>query len=101
MESNKTYAGGDDEDDTKRFQETCLIISPDSDLYSEICNNLNNITLLGTENYPRTTTDTYDVLSCYKKPTTQHQVHAPPAEVTLTKSGDIEKNKKIPGKYEM
>ena len=31
MELNKDYADGDDEDDTKRFQEICLIMSAESD----------------------------------------------------------------------
>ena len=75
----------------------CLIISPDSDLYSEICNNLNNITLLGTENYPRTTTDTYDVLFCYKKTPPQRQLYAPPAAVTFVQRFDTYIKKTVPG----
>ena len=31
MELNKSYANGDDEDGTNRFQEMCLIMSADSD----------------------------------------------------------------------
>ena len=96
MELNKDYADGDDEDDTKRFQEICLIMSADSDRYSGIWNDLNNLTLLGTDNYPKTTTSAYDVLCCYKKPAPPLQVHARPAAVTLVQSGDLEKNKTTP-----
>ena len=66
----------------------CLIMSADSDQYSGIWNNLKNLTLLGTDNYPKTTTDTYDVLCRYKKPAPPHQVHAPLAAVTLVQSVD-------------
>ena len=52
-----------------------------------------------TDNYPKTTTDTYDILCCYKKPTPPRQVHSPPPAVTLVQSGDTEKNKTVPGKY--
>ena len=56
IELNKTYADGDDEVGNKRFQSMCLIISADSDQYSCIWNYLNKSTILGTENYPKTTT---------------------------------------------
>ena len=72
-------------------------MSDDSDQYSGIWNDLNNSTLLGTEKCPKTTTDAYDVLCCYKKPAPPCQVHAPPAVVTFFQSGDTEKNKTIPG----
>ena len=42
-------------------------MSADSDRYSGICNNLNNITLLVIDNYPKTTTAAYDVLCSYIK----------------------------------
>ena len=75
----------------------CLIMSAESDQYSGIWNNLNNSTLLGTENDLKTTTDTYDVLCCYNKQAPPRQVHAPPAEITCFQSGDTEKTKTTPG----
>ena len=48
MEINKSYTNGDGEDWNKRLQEMCPIMSAESDRYSEIWNNLKNITLLGT-----------------------------------------------------
>ena len=77
----------------------CLIISADSDRLSWIYNDLNNSTLPGTENYPKTTTAAYNVLCRYRKPAPPLQVHAPPAAVTLAQSGDTEKNKTTPGNY--
>ena len=77
----------------------CLIMSADSDQYSGIWNNLKNSTLLGTENYNKTTTAAYNVLCRYKKPEPPRQVHAPPAAVTFFQSGDTEKNKTTPGNY--
>ena len=62
IELNRSYADGDNEDDTKRFEAMCLIMSADLGRYSGIWNNLNNSTLLGTYNYPKTTTTAYDVL---------------------------------------
>ena len=50
MELNKTCTGGYDEEVTKRFQAMCLIVSNESERYSGIWNNLNNINLLGTDN---------------------------------------------------
>ena len=67
IELNKSYADGDDEDGTKRFQAMCIIMSADSDRYSGIWNDPKNNTLLGTDNYPKTTTAAYNVLFCYKK----------------------------------
>ena len=75
----------------------CLTISSDSDRYSGIWNDLNNSTLLGTYNYPKTTTAAYYVLCCYKKPAPPCQVHVPPAEVTFFQIGDTEKNNTTPG----
>ena len=75
----------------------CLIMSTDSDRYSDIWNNLNNSTVLGTDNYPKTTTTAYYVLFCYKKPALPRQVHAPLAAVTFVQSGDTDKNKITPG----
>ena len=54
IELNKAYAGVDNADGTKRFQEMCLIMSAGSDRYSGICNDLKNRTILGTDNYPKT-----------------------------------------------
>ena len=59
---------GDDEDGTKRSYEICLIMSTDLERYSGIWNDLKNSNLLGTDNYPKTTTAAYDVMCCYKKP---------------------------------
>ena len=75
----------------------CLIMSADLERYSGIWDNLKNITLLGTDNYPKNTTAAYDVLCRYKKTAQPRQVHAPPAAVTLVQSGDTEKNKIRPG----
>ena len=97
MELNKTYTGGVNEDGTKRFQEISLIMSTDSEQYSGIWNNMKNITILGTDNYPRTTISTYDVLCNYNKSTPQRQVHAPPASVTFVQHCDTENNKIVPG----
>ena len=96
IELSKAYADVYDEDGTNRFQTMCLIMSADSDQYSGIWNYLNNITLLGTEKYPKTTTAANDVLCRYKKPAPPHQVHAPPAAVTCAQSVDTEKNKTTP-----
>ena len=93
MEPNKAYADGDDEDGTKRFQEMCLIVSVESDWYSGIWNNLNSSTLLGTYNYPKTTTAAYDVMCRYKELTPPRQVRAPPEAVKFVQSGDAKKNK--------
>ena len=81
------------------FQSMCLMMSNDSEKYSGIWNDLKNITLLGTDNYPKTTTASYNVLCLYKKPVTPHQLHGLTAKVTLVQSGDKEKNKTIPGNY--
>ena len=70
-----------------------LIMSADSYIYSGIWNNLKNSTLLGTDNYPKTTTAVYNVLCRYKKPAPPRQVHAPPSAVTFVQSGDTEINK--------
>ena len=74
----------------------CLIMSSESELYSGNRNNMENITLLGTDNYPKTTTASYDVLCCYKKPVPLRQLHAPTATVTLVQSGDTDNNKITP-----
>ena len=58
IELNKSYLNGDNEDITKRFQAMCLIMSAESDRYSGIWNDLKNSTLLGIDNYPKTTTVT-------------------------------------------
>ena len=83
IELNKAYADGYDEDGTNRFQTMCLIMSADSDQYSGIWNYLNNITLLGTEKYPKTTTAANDVLSHYNKLVPPRQAHVPPVAVTI------------------
>ena len=67
VELNKTYECGGDEDSTERFQAMWLITSSNSEWYSGIWNDLNNTTLLGTDNYPITKTSAYDVLCRYKK----------------------------------
>ena len=72
-------------------------MSTDSYRYSSIWNNLNNITLLGTDNYPKTKTSTYDFLCHYKKPEPPRQVNAPHAAVTFFQSGDTDKNKTTSG----
>ena len=91
MKLNKVCVNGDDEDSTKRFQSMCLIVSYDSNRCSRIWNDLENITLLFTKNYPKTTTSVYDVLCCYNKPTTPRQVQAPPKAVTVIQIDDTEK----------
>ena len=75
----------------------CLIVSAESDRYSGFLNHLKNSALLGTDNYPKNTTDAYDVLCHYKKPAPSHQVQALPAAVTFVQSVDTEKNKTTPG----
>ena len=96
-ELNKSYADGENEYGTKKFQAMCLIVFVDSDRYSGIWNDLNNGTLLATDNYPKTTTDACGILFCYKKPTPPHQVNAPAAAVTFIQIGDTDKNKTVPG----
>ena len=78
------------------FQAMCLIMSADLGFYSGICYDLNNITLLGGDNYPRTTTAAYYLRFHYKKIIPQRQVCAPSAAKTFVQSGDTEKNKKVP-----
>ena len=68
MELNKAYENGDNENCIKKIQEMCIIMSTDSDICSDIWNDMKNINLLVTYNFPQTTTSTYDVLCCYKKP---------------------------------
>ena len=77
----------------------CLIMFADLDIYSGIWNSLKNSNLLGTDNYPKTKTSTYNVLCNYKKLAPQNQVHAPPAAVTFVQSGIIDKNKTVPVNY--
>ena len=91
IELNKDYADGDDEDVTKWLQAICLIISADLDQYSGIWNNLKNSTLIGTDNYPKTTTAAYNILCRYNKTAPPHQVHTPPTAVTFIQSDDREK----------
>ena len=91
MELNKVYANGDDEDANKRFQAMRLIMFSDSDRYSDIWNNLKNSTLIGTDNYPKTTTAAYNILCRYNKTAPPHQVHTPPTAVTFIQSDDREK----------
>ena len=78
----------------------CLIVSAESDRYSGIWNKLKDSNLLGTYNYPKTTTIAYYVLCLCKKPAPPRQVNAPPAEVTFVQSGDTEKNKTTSGNDE-
>ena len=75
----------------------CIILSAELEGYSGIWNDLKNSTLLGTDNYQKTTTDTYNVLCFYKKLAQPHQVHAPPSAVTFVQIGDTEKNKTTRG----
>ena len=96
MELNKAYATGDNEYGTKRFQEMCLIISSDPDRYSGIWNDPKNITLLGTENYPKNTTAAHNVLCHYNKMSPPRQVHAQPAAVIFVKNIDTDKNNTTP-----
>ena len=46
-EPKKTNTSGDDEDGTKRFQEMCLIMYAELDIYSGIWNDQKNNTLMG------------------------------------------------------
>ena len=81
---------------TNRFQAMCLIMSAELERYSGICNNLENITLLVTDNNPKPKIAAYDVLCRYKKPATPRQVHTPPAAIAYVQSVDTEKNKTTP-----
>ena len=58
---------------------------------------MKNTTLLGTENYPKTTICAYDVLCRYKKPMPPLQVDALPEAVTFLQSGVTEKKNTVPG----
>ena len=66
VDPNKTYAGGNDEKVTKRFQAAYFLVSANYERYSGIWNDLKKSALLGTENYPKTPAATYDILFCYK-----------------------------------
>ena len=99
MKLNKTYAVGKDDNVTKRFQDMCLILSADCELYSGTWFYLNNITLLVTENDPNTPTSAYDVLSRYKKLTPQWQSHTSPRAVTLVQSNNANRSKVVSGNY--
>ena len=66
MELNNTYLEGDDDNVTKRFQVMCLLMLADYEQYSGIWGDLKNITLLVTDNYPKTLTAAYEV-SCHLK----------------------------------
>ena len=98
-ELNKSYVYVDDEYNTNRFQEMFFIMSSELDQYSGIWNELNNITLMGTSNYPKTTTAAYAILCCCRKPKAPRQVHAPPVAFMFIQSGNTDKNKKVPGNY--
>ena len=97
IELNTAYTNGEYEYYTKRFQSMRLIMSAYSGRYSGIWNNLNNSTLLDTDNYPKTKTSAYNVLCFYKKQAPPRQVYAPPSAVIFFQSGDTEKNKTKPG----
>ena len=71
VEPKKTYAGEDDDNITKRFQAMCLLLPADYEQYSGNWDELENSTLLGMENDPKTPTAAYDVLCHYKKPAPQ------------------------------
>ena len=75
--------GGDDDNETKRFQAVCLLMSADSEQYSEIWGDLKNSNLLGTDKYSKTPTSAYDVFCHYKNPAPQRQAHTPPRVVTF------------------
>ena len=91
--------GGGGKDGNKRFQEMCLIMSSESEIYSIIWNYLKNSTLLGIDKYPITTIATYEILFRYKKSTPQSQVQAPPETVKFFQCGDTEKIYIVPGNY--
>ena len=74
-----------------------LIMSDDLERYSGIWNDLENSSIIGTDNYHKTTTTAYNVLFFYKKLAPLYQVHTPPAAFTSLKIVDTKKNKKTPG----
>ena len=90
--------GGENDDVSKRFQDMCLLMSADSERLSCIWNYLKNNTLLGTYNYPKTPTATYDILCRYKNPTLPLQTHAPPGAVIFFQN-DGTGSKTVPGNY--
>ena len=65
------------------FQKMCLIMSSESERYSGIWYDLNNITLLDTYNYTKNPTAVNDVLCHYKNLAPQLQSHTPPEVVTF------------------
>ena len=77
MELNKTYVGGNNDNITNRFQVIGLLVPDYSEKYSVIWYDLNNSTLLGTDNYPNNPTANYDIFCRYKSRhhNTKHMYH--------------------------
>ena len=72
-------------------------MSANSEQYSVICDDLNNSTLLGMDNYPKTPTSAYDVLCHYKNPSPKHQAHTPPGVATSVHYNNADSRKTVPG----
>ena len=81
--TKKYIHGRGNYDGSKRFQDMCLIMSDNSELFSGVCNDFNNNTLLGTDNF-----GAYGVLCQYKNPTPPRQTHAPPGAVIFFQNYD-------------
>ena len=65
-ELNRTYTGGEANNGTSKFQARRFLLLANSKRFSGVWNNLKNITLLGTGNYPKTPTAAYNILFWHK-----------------------------------
>ena len=72
------------------MDETCLIKTTDPQLFSNLCNDLENGTILGysTNMYHKTIVKAYDVICKYKAPENSTDLSCNRAAVSLHKRGD-------------
>ena len=66
----------------------CLLMLAYYEQYSGIWGDLKNITLLVTDNYPKTLTGPYEVLWHFKDPAPQQQLHTPTGAVMFSHLDD-------------
>ena len=85
IELNRRYAVRNNNDGTRRSQAMFLLMLVDSEKFSGVWDDLKNNTLLDTENYPKTSTNAYNVLCRYKNITTPLP-QSPPSSVEFLQS---------------
>ena len=79
--------GGKAKYGTSKFQAMRFLLLANSKRLSGVWNNLKNITLLGTENYPKTPTAAYNIIF-WNKELTPPRPQEPPSEVALLQSNN-------------